>query len=56
VDNKIVFVVYGGFYYEISMIYGVFNFKHDAEAFKESRLADEDNPLDYLSIEEWKVQ
>jgi hypothetical protein len=55
-DNKIVFVVFGGFYYESSMVYGVFNFKADAEAFKKSRLADADNPLDYLSIEEFKVQ
>lgn len=55
-DNKIVFVVLGGYFYESSMVYGVFNFKADAEDFKQSRLSDKDDPLDYLSVEEWKVQ
>jgi len=55
-DNKIVYVVFGGFYYETSMVYGIFNLKGDAEDFKQSRLSDKDNILDYLSIEEFKVQ
>lgn len=55
-DNKIVFVVFGGFYYDSSMVYGIFNLKGDAEDFKQSRLSDKDDPPDYLSVEEWKVQ
>lgn len=51
-DNKVVF---GGFFYESSTVYGVFNLKDDAEDFKKSRLAEKDSPLDYLSVEEWKV-
>lgn len=55
-DGKYVFVVSGGLLYESSSVYGVFEFKHDAERFKKRRFDDEADHVDYLTIEKWKLK